>query len=161
MESFDFPFSLSAKWGGIGVLFAWWLVGGIFLTYVTLRCLRHDGGGRRGTRRTPVDPPPSRSGDADGIASPVALAIASPRAAAALGPPHGIESMPPVPRISYTFSDVVYTVRVPRAKGDTSGSSKMVDKVLLRGVTGYFEPVSGTAQPWVRGFLLVHCFGPI
>lgn len=143
MESFDFPFSLSAKWGGIGVLLAWWLAGGILLTFLTLKFLRHDIG-RRGTRRTPSDPLES----AASAASPKAIALSIPEITAPVSAPHGVESMPPVPRITYTFSDVTYTVRVPRAKGDTStDGGRLVDKVLLRGVTGYFEPVRPSLSP--------------
>jgi hypothetical protein len=56
MSSFDFPFSLAAQWGGVGVLLAWWLIGGVLLTYLTLKYVRYDV--RRGTRRSaPVEAP--------------------------------------------------------------------------------------------------------
>ena len=50
MRTFDFPFSMGAKWGGIGVMLAWWLVGGFALQWAALKFVRYDAGAP-GTRR--------------------------------------------------------------------------------------------------------------
>jgi hypothetical protein len=128
------------------VLLAWWLIGGILLTFLTLKYLRHDAG-RRGTRRVLDDatPHPQSTVTSARDNPSVAITVATPIDAAAVAPAHSAEAMPPVPRIVYTFHDVTYTVRVPRPKGAANTDGRrggLVDKVLLRGVTGYFEPVS-------------------
>ena len=155
MASYDFPFSDTAKWGGIGVLLGW-IVAGIALQIIALRYLRFNQD--IGTKRRAAGVTTDFASDAEKSLMTVSSAshrgveqadadaeTAARSAAAAIA--HQLHASAASLRVVQFGSNILapHVVTLSWSGVGYSVPVKAGDKVLLRDVSGYAAPGTLTA----------------